>query len=129
MSTAKLVVAAGPGTGGTELRWGHTASASRDPPIWEPLSPQAGQAEVEVVFGPGWTFARAEVATNTGVLLPADPNHCQPSRAQSKSKPRGFCLENLTRKTQNPVQEGGAAAKGGAAGLGSSRNCWKLEFP
>lgn len=38
-------------------------------------------------------------------------------------------MENLTRKTQNPVQEGGAAAKGGAAGLGSSRNCWKREFP
>lgn len=35
-------------------------------------------------------------------------------------------MKDLTRKTQNPVQEGGAAAKGGAAGLGSSRNCWKL---
>lgn len=32
--------------------------------IWEPLSAQAGQAELEVVSGSGWAFARVELGTN-----------------------------------------------------------------
>lgn len=46
VSTAKLVVAAGPGTGETGGRWGHTASANRDHP------------NLEVSLSPGWERER-----------------------------------------------------------------------
>lgn len=63
MSTAKLVVAAGPGKGGTE-DGGTQPQPAGTTHTWEPLSAQAGQAELEVVSGSGWAFVRAELGTN-----------------------------------------------------------------
>lgn len=118
--------------------WGHMGTHSlsqQGPAAFGGLSlPRLGEGRAKQRWK--WSAGQAGAlqglkwAPARGVLFQGDPNLCQPSRAQVRaSHKENFCLENLTRKTQNPVQEGGAAAKGGAAGLGSSRNCWKREFP
>lgn len=120
MSTAKLVVAAGPGTGGTGGRWAHTASANRDHLHLGGLSlPRLGEGTAKQRLK--WSVGQAGAlqglnwAPQRGVLFQGDPNLCQPSRASSKSKPQGFCLENLTRKTQKPSAGRWCSCKGGSS--------------
>lgn len=144
VSTAKLVtlVAVGPGAGGTRgVKRAGTASAnsytprsgaSASPGLGEgTLSPLVPKAEAEMVSRPDWGFARAELGTTTEGFC--SPKSLPAQKGSSKSKLQVLCLENLTRNTQNPVEEGSAAAKGEAAGLGSWRSCCscsrKQQFP
>lgn len=88
--------------------------------IWEPLCPQIGQAEVEVVSGSGWGFARAQLGTTTRGSAPLQG----PSRAQVRASHEEFACrtEPERHKTQcRKVQRGEqqALALGGTAGNGS----------
>ena len=106
VSTAKPVtlVAVRPGVGGTrgesEERT-DTASAkgyhprsgtSASPRGWEREGPSLGaKAEVKVITGPDWGFARAELGTTTEEFCSqGDPNHCLPRRAQVRASHKYF---------------------------------------
>lgn len=111
------MVSAGPGWVGQGSDR-DTASASREHPhLGASLSPRPlyrlAKHRLKWSVGQAGPLQGLNWAPAQRVLFPGDPKPLPAQQGSSKSKPQGFCLENLTRKTQNPVQEGDAAAKGG----------------